>query len=122
MSLARNAFLWASTNPWLAERLPRYGFARRAVRRFMPGETLDAAMAASAPLVSRGVGTVVTMLGEEVQDAAAAAAVASHYREADTLIARRALDVELSIKPTHLGIAVAPDALEAFVVELGRSP
>ena len=121
MALLRNTFLWASTNPWLAERLPRRGFARRAVRRFMPGETLADAMAASGPLVSRGIGTVVTMLGEEVHDAAAAAAVVAHYREADALIAERDLDIELSIKPTHLGIAVAPAALDAFLVELGRS-
>ena len=121
MSLLRSAFLWASTNPWLAERLPRRPFARRAVRRFMPGETLADALAASGPLVSRGIGTVVTQLGEEVKDGAEAAAVAGHYREADALIAQRALDIELSIKPTHLGISVAPAQLDAFVVELGRA-
>ena len=119
--MMRKLFLWASTNPWLAERLPRYAFARRAVRRFMPGETLADALAASGPLVSRGVGTVVTMLGEEVRDAAAAAAVAAHYREAEREIASRGLDVELSVKPTHLGIAVAPESVEAVVVELARS-
>lgn len=121
MGLLRSAFLWASTNPWLAERLPRRGFARRAVRRFMPGETLADAIAASAPLVRRGVGTVITQLGEEVKDAAAAAEVAAHYREADALIAARSLDIELSIKPTHLGISVAPEPLGVFVVELGGS-
>ena len=121
MGLLRNTFLWASTNPWLAEQLPRYGFARRAVRRFMPGERLEDAIAASGPLLARGVGTVVTMLGEEVRDARAAGEVAKHYRQADALLAARGLDIELSIKPTHLGIAVAPGALDALLVELGRS-
>jgi len=121
MGLTRTAFLWASTNPWLAERLPRYGFAKRAVSRFMPGETLADALAASGPLVSRGIGTVVTMLGEEVRDAGEAAGVAAHYRDAEREISRRGLDVELSVKPTHLGIAVDPSALDAFVVELGRA-
>ena len=37
----RGALLWASTNPFLSERLPRRPFVRRAVRRFMPGETLE---------------------------------------------------------------------------------
>jgi proline dehydrogenase len=87
----------------------------------MPGERLADALAASGPLVSRGVGTVVTMLGEEVRDAAAAAAVAAHYREAEREIAARPLDVELSVKPTHLGIALAPDAVDAIVVELARA-
>lgn len=117
----RKLLLWASTNPWLAERLPRYGFARRAVRRFMPGETLRDALAASGPLIGRGVGTVVTMLGEEVRDAAAAAAVAAHYREAEREIAGRGLDIELSVKPTHLGIGIVPDAVDAVVTELARS-
>lgn len=121
MSVLRKTFLWASTNPWLGERLPRYGFARRAVRRFMPGERFADALAASGPLVSRGVGTVVTMLGEEVRDAAAAGAVAAHYCDAEREIAARSLDVELSVKPTHLGIAVAPEAVDAVVVELARA-
>ncbi len=42
--MLRNTLLWASTNPFLAERLPRYGFVRRATRRFMPGETLEDAL------------------------------------------------------------------------------
>ena len=121
MSLLRSTFLWASTNPWLAERLPRYGFARRAVRRFMPGETLEAAMIAADGLGRGGVGTVLTQLGEEVHDAAAAARVAAHYRDADRRIATSGLDAELSVKPTHLGIAVVPDAMRDVVVELARA-
>ena len=117
----RKLFLWASTNPWLAERLPRYGFARRAVRRFMPGETLADALAASGAIIARGVGTVVTMLGEEVRDRPAAEGVARHYREAEAEIARRGLDIELSVKPTHLGVAIAPEAVDAVVVELARA-
>ena len=44
----RRVFLWAARNPWLKERLPRLGFMRRAVRRFMPGETLEDALVAAA--------------------------------------------------------------------------
>jgi hypothetical protein len=36
--MMRPLLLWASTNPYMKERLPRYGCVRRAVRRFMPGE------------------------------------------------------------------------------------
>ena len=38
MTVLRAPFLWASTNFFLAEQLPRYRFLRRAVRRFMPDE------------------------------------------------------------------------------------
>ena len=120
MGLSRNAFLWASQNAWLAERLPRYGFARRAVRRFMPGETLEAALIAADGLARNGVGTVLTMLGEEVTDAGAAQRVAADYRDAARRIASSGLDAELSVKPTHLGIAVVPAVTEATIVELAR--
>ena len=33
----RRVFLWAARNRWLKERLPRFRFMQRAVRRFMPG-------------------------------------------------------------------------------------
>ena len=45
----RRVFLWAARNRWLKEHLPRMRFMRRAVRRFMPGETLEAALDAAAP-------------------------------------------------------------------------
>lgn len=120
MGLSRSAFLWASQNAWLAERLPRYGFARRAVRRFMPGETLEAALVAADDLERTGVGTVLTMLGEEVTDAGAAERVAADYRDAARRIASSGLDAELSVKPTHLGIAVVPAVTEATIVELAQ--
>ena len=42
--MLRTSLLWASENPFLAERLPRYRFVRKATKRFMPGETFDAAI------------------------------------------------------------------------------
>ena len=39
--MLRNTLLWASTNPFLAERLPRYRFVQKATKRFMPGERFD---------------------------------------------------------------------------------
>ena len=43
----RRLLLWMAGNPWLRRNLPRLWFARRAVRRFMPGETADQALAAA---------------------------------------------------------------------------
>src|SRR5437667_295851 len=43
MSLARRLLIRASRSPWLAEQFRRRAFARRAVRRFLPGEDLGAA-------------------------------------------------------------------------------
>ena len=52
---------------WLKERLPRLRFMRRAVRRFMPGETLEDALAAALPLQAAGIGTMYTRLGENLE-------------------------------------------------------
>ena len=55
----RRVFLWAARNRWLKERLPRLRFMRRAVRRFMPGETLEDALAAALPLEAAGIDPVL---------------------------------------------------------------
>ena len=37
--MLRNTLLWVSTNPYLAQRLPKYRFVRRGTRRFMPDDS-----------------------------------------------------------------------------------
>ena len=51
--MIRSTLLWVSENRWCRNTLPRYGFVRRAVRRFMPGETLDDALGAARSLAGR---------------------------------------------------------------------
>jgi proline dehydrogenase len=109
VSLARNAILWAAENPWLREHLPRFRFVRRTVARFMPGETLDAALGAAARLANDGLPTIVTELGENVTTRREAEDVADHYLDAYGSIADRGLDTEISVKPTHLGLDLDPD-------------
>jgi proline dehydrogenase len=109
VSLARNAILWAADNPWLREHLPSFRFVRRTVARFMPGETLDAALGAAARLANEGLPTIVTELGENVTTRKEAEDVADHYIDAYGTIADRGLDTEISVKPTHLGLDLDPD-------------
>src|SRR5213593_4716699 len=78
MSILRNVFLAASESRWLRERAVKLPFVRRAVSKFMPGETVDDALAASRAL---GVGTVLTRLGENLRSADEAEGVARHYLE-----------------------------------------
>ena len=75
MGLARNALGWAAQNAWLKERAPRYGFVRRSVRRFIPGENVEDALAAARILARDGVSSLVTRLGENVSDRSEAEAV-----------------------------------------------
>ena len=104
MSLIRTALLRASRSPWLAEQFRRRSFARRAVRRFMPGEDVEAALEAAASLNNARLGSVLTALGERVNTRAEAEAVRAHYLTVLDLIRARALPAHVSVKLTHLGL------------------
>jgi proline dehydrogenase len=102
----RSVLLAGSESPWLRRRAPHLPFIRKAVRRFMPGETLDEAIAAAAALRDLGLGTVLTELGENVSNAAQADQVARHYVTALETIGTRGLDCHISVKLTQLGLDV----------------
>ncbi|MDH3732478.1 MAG: proline dehydrogenase family protein [Gemmatimonadota bacterium] len=108
MELLRRALLWASTNPTMAHSLPRRTFVRRAVRRFMPGEKLGDALREAGTLDGRGISTIVTMLGENLETAEQTHAIVDEYVGAMEVAEQRGLDLEISIKPTHLGLDQDP--------------
>jgi proline dehydrogenase len=105
----RRILLWMAGNRWLRERLPRLRFARRAVRRFMPGEAAEDALTAAEGFRSDGIDTIFTRLGENVTTAAEADAVAEHYLGLIDEIAARGLDGEASVKLTQLGFDQGED-------------
>jgi proline dehydrogenase len=121
MALARDAVLWAAENRWLREHLPKYRFVRRSVRRFMPGETLEEAIAAAKRLQGRGLPTMFTALGENVIELADARRVVEDYREAYDRVAAAGLDTEFSVKPSHLGLDQDPQAALANLEELAAT-
>lgn len=106
----RRILLRLARNRWLKERLPRFRFMRRAVRRFMPGETMDDALAAARTLVADGITSEYTRLGENLTSLAEADAVAEHYAELLDRIDAAGLDGEISVKLTHLGLDLAAEA------------
>jgi proline dehydrogenase len=110
MKPARDALLWAAHHRWLQEHLPRYRFVRASVRRFMPGERVDDALAAAARQAEDGIPTTFTYLGEHVERPADADEVVEHYLGLLDRIERQGLDAEVSVKPSHLGLALDADA------------
>ncbi|MGI9076110.1 MAG: proline dehydrogenase family protein [Gemmatimonadaceae bacterium] len=104
MSLARKLLIRASRSQWLAEQFRRRAFARRAVRRFMPGEELGAALEASAEFSRLNIGSLLTNLGERVTTPGEGAAVRERYLTALASIRARALPAQISVKLTHLGL------------------
>jgi proline dehydrogenase len=114
----RRILLWLAANGWLRRHVPRWWFARRAVRRFMPGETADEALAAAERFREDGVGTLFTHLGENVTNPAEAAAATEGYAALLEEIAARDLDAEISVKLTHLGLDLDPAAAERHLESL----
>jgi proline dehydrogenase len=101
--LLRKSLLWASTQPWLRERAVRTAFVRRSVRRFMPGEEIGDAIAAARELQPRGLTTILTHLGENLEDLAEATEVRAHYVDVVNRVRAAGLDAHISVKPTQLG-------------------
>ena len=106
MGVMRSLLLAGSESPWLRSHAPHLPFIRKAVTRFMPGETLDAAMTAAAALRGQGLATVLTELGENVSNAEQADEVVRHYVAALRTIGTRGLDCHISVKLTQLGLDV----------------
>jgi proline dehydrogenase len=104
MSLMRTAILKASANPWMRKNAPRYGFLRRTVTRFMPGETIDDALAAARQLAEKRIATLVTHLGENIEDRSEAESVTNHYLDVLQRISAANLPTEVSVKLTQLGL------------------
>jgi proline dehydrogenase len=105
----RALFLAASENRWLREHGVRAPFVRRAVSKFMPGETFDAMLTAAATLPQHGIQSVFTRLGENVLDLSEAQAVADHYTAGVDRISQLGLSCEPSVKPTQLGLDIDRD-------------
>ena len=116
--MMRQVLLWASENAWARQQLPRYGFVRRAVSRFMPGETLEAALAAARELNRARLGAVLTLLGENVAAESDTTAVVRHYVEVMEAIHQQGLDAEVSVKLTHLGLDLDPTLAGANLIRI----
>jgi len=108
MSIMRSFFLACSQSAWMRERATRYRFVRRAVSRFMPGETAQDALSAAQQLQRVSIGTVFTRLGENITDRSEANAVTEHYLEVLDRIRELGLAGEVSVKLTQIGLDLSP--------------
>lgn len=119
--MLRSLLLWCAQNQWLASHVPRWGFVRRATRRFLPGETFDDALAAATRFKSQGVGAVFTQLGENIKVLTEARAVVEHYETVLSAAVSAGIDFEISVKPTQLGLDIDAGATFANLERLARS-
>lgn len=119
--MLRNSLLWASTNPFLAGRLPQYRFVQKATKRFMPGEEFTDAIREAQVLQGRGIATTTTLLGENLNSLAEADAVVAHYQDDLRRISELGLDMEISVKPTQIGLDFGTDEARDRLAQLAAS-
>jgi proline dehydrogenase len=124
----RSVLLAASRSGWLERQFRTWRFTRRAVRGFMPGESLDEALAAARVERSRGAGVVLTLLGENVATREQALEVSRHYRNvlerfrAEGMTGSDGPAAEISVKLTHLGLDLGADVAREALASILASP
>jgi len=96
-------------NDWMRRHLPNLWFARRAVRKFMPGETPEAALDAAAKLKTDDIGVLFTRLGETLTGVDDGDATAAAYLQLMADARARGLAAEVSVKLTQLGFDIDAD-------------
>ena len=101
----RRLLLWMASNNWMRRNIPRLWFAKRAVRKFMPGESAEDALTAAQKFRDElGMPTLFTRLGENVTRAEQHEEAADHYNWLIEEIHRRGINGEVSVKLTHLAM------------------
>ncbi len=109
--MLRRALLSAAESGGLRRAVVRAPLSRGVVRRFVAGEDVDAALAATRQLVARGLLASIDRLGEATADADHARATADAYVELLQRMAEAQLAefAEVSLKLSSLGQALHQD-------------
>lgn len=109
MGLSRNVLLWASENKWMRKNVPGKSFVKKAVKKFMPGETIEDALSASRNFDLQRIPTTFTHLGENITNLDEGLAIRDHYLQLIDKIDASKLDIEISLKLTQLGLSISSD-------------
>jgi proline dehydrogenase len=117
----RSLLLWCAQNRWLATHVPRWGFARRAVKRFLPGEQFDDALKAAIAFKGQRIGALFTRLGENVTDLSEARTTVEHYESVFSSASTAGVDFEVSVKPTQVGLDIDANAAYANLERLANA-
>lgn len=93
---------------------------RAVAERFVAGDTLDDAVGVAQALNDDGFLVSLDLLGEEVHDRDSALAATEEYLECLDRIGSDALDANISVKPTQLGLAIDEPLAMAAIERLGE--
>ncbi len=114
----RALFIALSENRLLRATAERSSVGKKMSRRFVAGMDVEDALVATAAANAAGMAVSIDNLGENVTDAAEARASAALYNQLLEQIAARALDANVSVKLTHMGLDVDPGLATSIVDDL----
>ena len=116
--MLREMFIGLSENRSIRNFAERSPMGLKMSRRFVAGTTIDELIAASEAVNRFGIHVSVDNLGENVTDREEALASADLYHRLLDEIERRRLDVNVSVKLTHMGLDVDEALAHEIVADL----
>jgi proline dehydrogenase len=118
--ITRDFILWLSTKKRLTGAIARRGMKQGFARRFVAGETLEDAIAASAPLGQVGYRVILNHLGENVSTREQAEQARSSYIAMLSALEKAKLAGNISVKPTQLGLDLGTDLCQELTIEIAE--
>lgn len=109
MSIMRTVLIALSHNKTVQNLIIRVPVSRRMARRFVAGETLEAAIAAVKALNAQGMLATLDHLGENVASEAEAIAAANDYLVALEALYAAQVNCNVSLKLTQMGLDLGDD-------------
>ncbi len=119
--LVRNFIFWLSTKKGFTDAVARWGMRYGFARRFVAGESLAEALAASAELGRTGCRVSLNHLGENVRSQEEAERARDSYVNMVRQLEAAKLDGNISIKLTQLGLDLDPKLCESLAAEIAAA-
>jgi len=116
--LLRDFIFWLSTKKPVTNAIGRRGMRYSFARRFIPGETLEEALAASAELGRAGRRVSLNHLGENVRTVEEAERARQSYIHMVRELDAKGLDANISIKLTQLGLDLDRDLCRKLAADI----
>lgn len=110
--MMRQGLLWLSEQPKVFNFIRGNPLARRFASRFVAGETIAEGVAAAQAMSRKGIRASLDLLGESVHSAPEAEAAAAQYVTMLDAMADAAIEVNVSVKLTQMGLDINPDLCE----------
>jgi proline dehydrogenase len=107
--MLRKTLLYLSNQPRIFRFVRNNGFAKKFASRFVAGETLSEALAATKALNAKGLTASLDLLGESVTNDREAREARDAYIEILSRIHDQRLDANVSVKLTAMGLDISED-------------